>query len=99
MAANEGESAVGLGLRVATASTGCLIVGELFHLEQTSLSVYTAHLVMTLFPISSFQKGVERFVGRTLGILYGLALVRLFLNVPFLYLALVMIGAMVGCYI
>ena len=92
-------ASVALGLRVASASVICLVVTELFHLQQAALAVYTAHLVMVLFPITSFQKGLERFLGRALGLLYGLILVRTCLDVPFLYLTLVMLGQIAACYV
>src|SRR5260370_15523575 len=90
---------VALGLRVASASAICLVITELFHLEQAALAVYTANLVMVLFPISSFQKGMERFLGRGLGVLYGLVLVRTYLDVPLLFLTLVMLGQTAACYV
>jgi uncharacterized membrane protein YccC len=96
---NPQAASVALGLRVASASAICLVVTELFHLQQAALGVYTAHLVMVLFPITSFQKGLERFLGRGLGLLYGLILVRTCLNVPLLFLALVMLGQIVASYI
>jgi uncharacterized membrane protein YccC len=96
---NPQAAAVALGLRVASASMICLLVTELFHLQQAALGVYTAHLVMVLFPISSFQKGVERFLGRGLGLLYGLILVSTCLDVPLLFLTLVMLGQIISCYI
>jgi uncharacterized membrane protein YgaE (UPF0421/DUF939 family) len=91
--------AVGLALRVAVASSICLVISGWFQLSQPALSVYTAQLIMSLFPISSFQKGVERFLGRTLGILYGLFLIWYFLNVPFLYMALIIVGEIGACYV
>lgn len=91
--------AVGLALRVAVASSICLMISGWFQLGQPALSVYTAQLIMSLFPISSFQKGVERFLGRTVGIVYGLILIWHFLNVPLLFIALVIIGQIGACYI
>jgi uncharacterized membrane protein YgaE (UPF0421/DUF939 family) len=93
------ESAVGLGLRVGCASSSCLIISEWFHLEQAALSVYTAHLIMALFPVTSFQKGVERFFGRTIGILYGLVLVIYLRDAPLLYLGLIAVGQIAACYV
>jgi uncharacterized membrane protein YgaE (UPF0421/DUF939 family) len=61
--------------------------------------VYTAFLIMVLFPISSFQKGVERFLGRVLGLMYGLVLIWYFLDSPLLYFALLMGGQIAACYV
>jgi uncharacterized membrane protein YccC len=61
--------------------------------------VYTAHLVMANFPVTSFQKCVERFVGRALGVGYGLVLIQFFLGLPPLYLGLMMLGQVAACYV
>jgi uncharacterized membrane protein YccC len=100
MATNEQERGnVALGLRIAVASTICLVVTEWLHLQQAALSVYTAALVMASFPVSSFQKGLERFVGRSLGVGYGLVLVLFCLHRPALFLTLMMVGQVAGCYV
>jgi hypothetical protein len=99
MPADASASAVSLGLRVAVAATVCLCVSEWLHLEQTALSVYTTHLVMVLFPISSFQKGFERLMGRGAGVVYGWLLIALFLDVPLLYLTLMFVGQVIACYV
>jgi uncharacterized membrane protein YccC len=93
------SQAVGLGLRVGVASTVCLLVAEWLGLEQTALSVYTTHLIMSQYPFTSFQKGVERTIGRVAGLLYGLVLVELFLDTPLLMLALVALGQVVCAYV
>jgi uncharacterized membrane protein YccC len=97
--ATPAPSAVPLALRIAVASTCCLVISEFLQLQETSLSVYTAFLIMVLFPISSFQKGVERFVGRMLGLVYALLLVWYFLDTPMLYFALLMAGQLTACYV
>jgi uncharacterized membrane protein YgaE (UPF0421/DUF939 family) len=76
-----------------------LVISGWLGLEQPALGVYTAQLIMSLFPVTSFQKGVERFLGRTLGLLYGLVLIQHFLGVPLLYIALIVVGQIVACYI
>jgi uncharacterized membrane protein YccC len=93
------STAVPLALRIVVASTCCLLVSEVLRLDQASLGVYTAYLIMVLFPISSFQKGVERFVGRVLGLMYGLLLIWYFLDTPLLYFALLLAGQISACYI
>ncbi|HTU26011.1 MAG TPA: FUSC family protein [Pirellulales bacterium] len=67
-------------LRSATAAVVALLVGEFFRLEHTNLAVWTTHMVMTQYAFSSFQKGVERVLGRGLGILGGLVLLTLWRN-------------------
>jgi uncharacterized membrane protein YccC len=96
---SERSAAVGTGLRIAVAAVCCLYVGEMLEIGQTSLSVYTAFLVMALFPITSFQKGFERFVGRALGLAYGVAVIWLARENWLLYLVLIVLGQMVACYI
>lgn len=90
---------MGLALRVAVASTLCLLVSELFHLQHASLSVYSVHLVMVQFNFSAFQKGVERVLGRVVGVLFGLAVVELLHNAPWLYLAILFFGQLFFFYI
>jgi len=91
--------AVALALRVAVASTTCLAISAWLGLGQPALGVYTAHLIMSLFPVTSFQKGVERFIGRSLGIVYGLIVIRYFLDAPFLFLALIGIAQLAASYV
>src|SRR5262249_5878842 len=93
------DAAVALGLRVAVASAACLLLSESLNLEQTALSVYTAHMIMSQFPITSFQKGVERFLGRAVGVFYGLALGQLFADTPLLFLMLAVLGQVAACYV
>jgi uncharacterized membrane protein YccC len=100
MASEEARAAaLFTALRVGVASVSSLLVSECLGTEQAALSVYTAFLVMALFPISSFQKGVERFVGRVLGLMYGLLVIWLTRENRLLYLLLIAIGQMTACYI
>jgi uncharacterized membrane protein YgaE (UPF0421/DUF939 family) len=100
MANDAGASdALGRALRIGVASASCLIIAECFGFAQTSLSVYTAYLVMAMFPISSFQKGLERFLGRVLGLLYGLLVIVLFRETPLIYLFLIALGQTFACYV
>lgn len=92
-------TALGLGLRVAVATTLCLLLTEVFRLKMTSLAVYSAHLVMAQFTFSSFQKGIERIVGRVLGVAYGLVLVMLFRQTPMLYFLLLGLGMLGFFYV
>lgn len=72
----------GLALRVAFASTLSALFAESMHLEYGFLAVLTAHLVMSQFDHTSFQKGIERIVGRSLGILCGTLVVGIFQQMP-----------------
>lgn len=86
-------------LRVAVASTICAVLTEALHLDFSYLAVMTAHMVMAQYAFTSFQKGLERVVGRGLGIAYGLILVTLFHETPTLATALKMVGLLVVFYI
>jgi uncharacterized membrane protein YccC len=100
MASPEEEAAaVRLGLRIAFTATACLVVSEWLQLGQRSLSVFTAHLAMVLFPFSAFQKALERIAGRVLGVAYGLALVELLGDAPLLLLCLTMLAQIVFFYV
>lgn len=79
--------AVATGLRVMAASLICLLVGEWWHLDLIYMSLFSAHMVMSQYTFTSFQKGVERILGRVLGIGYGLLLIVLFRDVPLLFLS------------
>jgi uncharacterized membrane protein YccC len=74
----------GLSIRSALASTVCLVVSEYFHLEHANLAVWTPHMVTAQYPFTAFQKGIERIVGRVMGVLSGLLLITLFRNAPLL---------------
>ena len=67
-------------LRTASAATLCLAVVAVFHLAHGNLAVWTTYMVMTQYPFTMFQKGIERIIGRGLGILAGLVLLTLFRN-------------------
>ena len=64
-------------LRVGLAAVITLLVAEAWHLPHANLAVWTTHMIMSSYTHTSFQKGVERFVGRTLGIFLGWAIVAL----------------------
>jgi uncharacterized membrane protein YccC len=75
-------NATGQALRVATAAVACLVLVAGLHLEHGNLAVWTTHMVMAQYPFSAFQKGVERVLGRGLGLLGGLLLLTVGQNVP-----------------
>ena len=68
----------------AGASVVCLVLAELFGLEHANLAVWTTYLVTAQYPFTRFQKGLERVVGRGLGILAGLVLTTWFHDTPVL---------------
>jgi uncharacterized membrane protein YccC len=76
------KSETGQALRVALAASVCLVVVVAWRLPHGNLAVWTTHMVMSQYAFSIFQKGVERVVGRGLGLLAGLVLVTLFRNAP-----------------
>jgi len=77
-------SATGFALRSGCAAVVTLIVGEWFHLAHTDLAVWTTHMVLNQVAFTSFQKGVERVLGRGLGIVVGLVLLIVFRNTIYL---------------
>jgi uncharacterized membrane protein YccC len=66
----------------AIASAVCFILASAWDLKQPNLAVWTTFLVMAQHTYSSFQKGVERIVGRGVGILAGLVLTTWFNELP-----------------
>ena len=67
-------------VRAATALAVCLIVAERLHLQQPGLAVWSTHMVMVQYTFTTFQKGVERVLGRGAGILMALVLAALTRN-------------------
>jgi len=76
-------------LLTASATAMCLIVAEWLDLARADLAVWTTYLVMVQFSFTRFQKGVERIVGRGLGILAGLVLTTWFHETALLTLVLI----------
>lgn len=69
-------------LRTATAVTVCLALAEWWNLPHANLAVWTTYMVMAQYTTTSFQKGVERILGRGLGILAGLVITTLLEGAP-----------------
>jgi uncharacterized membrane protein YccC len=92
-------SVIGLALRGALAAAVCLALAEWWHVEHANLAVWTTHMVTAQYPFTAFQKGVERILGRGLGILVGLILLTLFGNAPVLALALKLLAILVFFYV
>ena len=67
-------------LRVASAAAICQICAEYFQLEQPGLAVWSTYMVMVQFTYTTFQKGVERILGRGFGILVALVIATLTRN-------------------
>lgn len=67
-------SDAGHALRVAAATTVCLVLVEWWQLDHGNLAVWTTYMVMVQYTVTSFQKGVERIIGRGIGLLTGLVL-------------------------
>ena len=76
-------------LLTAGGTTFCLVVAEWLGLEHANLAVWTTYLVMAQYTFTTFQKGVERVVGRGLGILAGLVLTTWFHETALLTLVII----------
>src|SRR5260370_30392580 len=76
-------------LLTAIATVVCLVLAEVFGLEHANLAVWTTYLVTVQFTFTRFQKGLERVLGRGLGILAGLVLTTWFRETPLLTLILI----------
>lgn len=92
-------AAVATALRVMAATSLCLVIGQWLHLDLPYLSLFSAHIVMSQYTITSFQKGVERIVGRSLGVGYGLLLLALFREVPLVFLLLLIAWQIAAFYL
>src|SRR5262245_54110788 len=83
------RDATGQALLTASGTVVCLVLAEWFGLEHANLAVWTTYLVMAQYPFTRFQKGLERVVGRGLGILAGLVLTTWFHDTALLTLVLI----------
>jgi uncharacterized membrane protein YccC len=87
--AQDTRGATGQALLTAGATVVCLVLAEWFGLAHANLAVWTTYLVLAQYPFTRFQKGLERVVGRGLGILAGLFLTTWFHDTALLTLALI----------
>jgi uncharacterized membrane protein YccC len=71
-------------LLTATAAVVCLLVAEVFRIARADLAVWSTYLVTVQFSYTRFQKGIERILGRALGILAGLAFTTWLHDAPIL---------------
>jgi uncharacterized membrane protein YccC len=85
-------------LRVAAAASIALLVSEWWHLPHTNLAVWTTHMVMSSHPHTTFQKGLERVVGRGTGVLLGTLIASFFGEEKALALGLEVAGLLVLFY-
>ena len=92
-------SPTGAALRVAFAAAACLVLAEGWNLKYANLAVWTTHMVMAQYTFTIFQKGLERIVGRSLGVLTGLGIATLCRDVPLLALLLESLALAVWFYV
>src|SRR5215831_4026385 len=93
------DSPAGHAVMTGSATVVCLILAVWFGLAHADLAVWTTFLVMAQFTFTRFQKGVERIVGRGLGILAGLVLTTWFHDTALLTLLLIALLLTVFFYI
>src|SRR4051812_31876742 len=91
MSAQDTRNATGQAVLTAVATVVCLVLAEWSGLEHANLAVWTTYMVMAQYSFTRFQKGLERVVGRGLGILAGLVLTTWFHETAVLTLALIAI--------
>ncbi len=80
MDSNKTNRDVRPALRTAAAVSICLICAEALHLRQPGLAVWSCYMVHMQVAFTTFQKGVERILGRGMGILLALVLATLTRN-------------------
>src|SRR5262245_20263960 len=83
----------------AGATALCLVLAEFLGLEHADLAVWTTFLVMAQYTFTAFQKGLERVVGRGVGILMGLILTTCFHDTAVLTLILIAVLLTVFFYL
>src|SRR5947209_19600796 len=89
--AQDTRDATGHALLTAGGTVACLVLAEWFGLEHANLAVWTTYLVLAQYAFTRFQKGLERMVGRGLGILAGLVLTTWFHDTALLTLVLIVV--------
>jgi uncharacterized membrane protein YccC len=85
-------------LRVAAAASITLVIAGWWHLPHANLAVWTTHMVMSSHPYTTFQKGLERVVGRGAGILLGTLIVSFLGEQKVLALGLEVLGLLAFFY-
>jgi uncharacterized membrane protein YccC len=76
-----------------------LVLAQCFELEHANLAVWTSYMVTAQYTFTRFQKGLERVVGRGLGILAGLVLTTWFNETPLLVILLMSLLLTVCFYV
>ncbi len=98
--ADEAEQAAVAGaLRTASAATLCVIVTEWFHMPLTYMSVISVYVVLDQTTAPAFQKGIERLVGRIVGVGYGALIAVFFRDSTALYLVVLATGQLAMYYV
>lgn len=82
------RAAVTHALLVAAASGTTLLLVEVLNWDHKNLAVWTTFMVLAQYTFTAFQKGVERVLGRGLGLLCGLLVLHFGINAPLLALVL-----------
>jgi uncharacterized membrane protein YccC len=85
------RDATGRALLTGAASVVCLVLVDVFGLEHGNLAVWTTFMVTAQYSFSRFQKGLERVLGRALGILAGLILTTWFNDTSLVVMAVIAI--------
>ena len=73
-------------LKVALAGSLCVILSAFLHIPAPYFAVMTVHIMMTVHRDNTFEQGIERWLGRSLGAVIGLISVYIFHNMLPLYL-------------
>src|SRR5262245_33023866 len=87
--AQDTRDATGQAFLTAGGTVACLVLAEWLGLAHANLAVWTTYMVMAQYTFTRFQKGLERVVGRGVGILAGLVLTTWFHDTPLLTLVLI----------
>src|SRR5579862_8933088 len=74
----ESRDATKQAVLTALAGVVCFALAEWWGLLHANLAVWTTFMVMAQYAFTRFQKGVERVIGRGVGILAGLILTTWF---------------------
>src|SRR4051812_2352648 len=64
--------------RIALAAVVSLLVAECLHLRYSNMAVWTTHMVMAKYDFTIFQRGIERLIGRFVGVFIGMGLLAVF---------------------
>jgi uncharacterized membrane protein YccC len=86
-------------LRAGLACAVCLLVAAWFRLEHANLAVWTSYMSMTRLPVTVFQTGLEKTLGRGVGILAAVVLVGIFPDQPFVRLLIEILLLLILFYI